>query len=98
VEMNNQDKLKGLSFQQTVIYSFSKKYKLFSNLKLKHNRRSGYSFTSSIDKTEGLIFIWSAKIDYKVNSFTYASLEYSGDDYAKRKAQHKLKLEVKAEF
>lgn len=94
----NDYKIKTIQLQQTVTYSFSKKYKLFSNLKVKHNNRSGYGYTSSIDKTEGLILIWSAKVDYKINSFTYAGLEYSGDDYSSREAQHKIKLEVKAEF
>lgn len=94
----NDYKIQAVLLQQTATHSFSKKYKLFSNLKVRHNSRSGYGFTSSIDKTEGLILIWSAKVDYKVNSFTYAGIEYSGDDYANREAQHKLKLEVKAEF
>ena len=84
---------------ETITYFFKRKYRIFSKLTYKRNNRKGSSYLSFLaDKKNGNIFKWNLNFDYKVNSYTSASLKYSGDSYPGRDDVHKIEVEVKAEF
>jgi hypothetical protein len=84
---------------ETLTYYLQKKYRIFGKLSFKRNDRSGSSFMSFLaDKKDGNIFKWNLNVNYRVNSYTSAKLEYSGNSYPGEDEEHKISVEVKAEF
>jgi len=88
-----------IQLTETATYFIKRKYRIFSKFSFKRNYRKGSSYLSFLaDKKNGNIFKWNISLNYRVNSYTSASLEYSGDSYPERDDVHKIEVEVKAEF
>ncbi|MBN2460751.1 MAG: hypothetical protein JXB60_04010 [Candidatus Cloacimonetes bacterium] len=82
-----------------VNYFFQRKYRVFARISGRYNDRRGSTFLSFLaDKKKGTIIKWNLNIDYRVNSFTALSVDYTGNKYPERREEHQLRLEVKAEF
>ena len=95
----NDFKIDSIQLTETVTYFIKRKYRVFSKFSYKRNFRKGSSYLSFLnDKKNGNIFKWNISLNYKVNSYTSASFEYSGDSYPERDDVHKIEVEVKAEF
>ena len=77
----------------------NRKYRLTSNLLAQRNQRSGSTYLSFLpEKRNGSIFVWSMQAQYKLNSFSSGSLEYSGKSYPGEDILHELKMEFRAEL
>ena len=88
-----------IQLTETATYFFKRKYRVFGKFSYKRNFRKGSDYLSFLsDKKNGNIFKWNISLDYKMNSYTSASLEYAGDSYPERNDVHKIEVEVKAEF
>ncbi len=84
---------------ETLTYFPGSKYRFFGKVSWKRNNRSGSEFLSFLDdKKDGNIFKWNLSLDYRVSSITSARMEYSGEIYPAKDTEHKISLEVKAEF
>ncbi|MCD4818340.1 MAG: hypothetical protein K8S23_06580 [Candidatus Cloacimonetes bacterium] len=90
--------LKSIEISEKTNFYFFKKYRLFGKFTYKKNMRSGDFLSSINEKKNGNIFKWFFTIDYRFNNYTTVNLEYSGKKYPDDKSQHKMELEVKAEF
>ena len=78
---------------------FMQKYRVTAKLGVKYNARSGSEYLSFLpEKRDGLNAVWSFQAVYKLNSFSSATIEYSGNSYPQDSANHQLKLEFKAEL
>jgi hypothetical protein len=95
----NRYKIDAFKIEETVTYFMKRKYRLFAKLDFIRNNRGGSDYLGFLaDKKDGNIFKWKLNLDYKVNSYTSAGLIYSGSSYPDEKDEHKLSVEVKAEF
>jgi hypothetical protein len=96
---SNKYTIRSFEISENLTYYLKKKYRLFTKLSFKHNQRDGSAFLSFLaDKKDGNIFKWNLNLNYRVNSYTSAKLEYSGSSYPDEKNEHKISVEVKAEF
>jgi hypothetical protein len=83
----------------SVSWFMRSKYRLTSDFTTQYNSRSGSDFFTFLpEKRDGLIFLWSVRTFYKLNSFTSGSFEYSGKSYPQETIQHELKMEFRAEL
>jgi len=96
--MVNEYEIKTWKLEEILIWSFGKRYRFYSRFSYKNNKREGFGFTSYIDKIDGDIFKWNSSFNYRVNSYTFFSVEYSGNSYPLRDSVHKLRMEIRAEF
>lgn len=94
----NKYRMKSWNLRESIIWNLGRKYRIYNSISLRNNQRSGSGATSYIDKIDGNIFKWNASFNYRVNSYTYFKIEYTGDNYPTRETVHKLKMEIKAEF
>ena len=70
-----------------------------ASIGVQHNNREGSGFLSFLpEKRAGWLLNWSLSAIYRLNNFSSASLEYSGNSYPGQDARHQLKLEFKAEL
>ena len=98
-DSSNHYKINAFKIEEAVTYFMKRKYRLFTKWDFIHNLRSGSDYLGFLaDKKDGNIFKWKLNLDYKVNSYTSAGLIYSGSSYPDEKDEHKLSVEVKAEF
>jgi hypothetical protein len=92
-------KLESYSIAESVTLSFLRKYRFFSRLEFKHNRRSGSGFLAFLpDKREGNIFKWNLRFNYQLNPYTSIGAEYSGNDYPLQETVHRINIDFRAEF
>ncbi len=78
---------------------YYKRIRVNSFLNVISNSRSGSTFlTNYSGKRDGTISNWAMKIYYKFNKYTSVNLDYTGNKYPDDPTEHKLTLEVKAEF
>lgn len=78
---------------------FMQKYRLSASFTGRYNQRSGSQYLSFLpEKRAGFISLWSLQGIYRLNSFSSASLEYSGTSYPKERSKHQFKMEFKAEL
>ncbi|MFC1898582.1 hypothetical protein ACFLYJ_03315 [Candidatus Cloacimonadota bacterium] len=95
----NDYKISSYGVEETITYYLKKKYRLFARFSYKRNNREGSQFLSFLaDKKDGNIFKWNLNVNYRVNSYTSAKLEYTGNSYPQQKDEHKISVEIKAEF
>ncbi len=91
--------IESIGLSESLTLFLLSKYRMFSRVSYKHNERSGSDYLIYLpDKREGDIFEWSMNISYKVNNFTNASFQYSGDAYPDDETSHEMTLEIRAEF
>lgn len=84
---------------ETITYFLKSRYRFFGKLVLKKNERKGSQFLSFLDdKKEGMILKWNLNMDYKMSAVASAQLSYSGQSVPDKQTEHKLSLELKAEF
>ncbi|MCF7792740.1 MAG: hypothetical protein K9N39_01950 [Candidatus Cloacimonetes bacterium] len=84
---------------EILTYYLSSKYRFFGKVSWKRNERTGSEFLSFLDdKKDGNIIKWNLNFDYRVSSITSAHFEYSGEVIPDKPTEHKISLEVKAEF
>lgn len=96
---SNEYRIDSYEISEALTCYLKKKYRLFGKLSFKHNERGGSTFLSFLaDKKDGNIFKWNLNLNYRVNSYTSAKLEYIGSSYPGQKDEHKISVEVKAEF
>ncbi len=96
---DNQYSIKSMGLSESLTLYLLSKYRVFSKISYKHNDRSGSDYLVYLaDKREGDIFEWSLNLSYKVNQFTSASFQYSGDSYPDDETTHEMTLEIRAEF
>jgi len=92
-------KMTGVGITETLTYFFQRRYRLYTQLEYRNNQRTGSDFLVFLpDKRAGNIFRWNFRLNYQMNSFTTATLEYSGNNYPLQKSVHKMKMEFRAEF
>lgn len=96
--VENSFQLKSFVISELVTYFGEMGFKLTGKFQYKKNYRSGYNFTSYIDKQSGNIAKWALTMNYQMNSFTYLTIGYSGDSYPNQKQKHKFSMEIKAEL
>ncbi len=78
---------------------YYKRFKINSSFDFTSNTRTGSSFlTNYSGKRDGVITNWALKVFYKFNKYTSANLDYTGNSYPDDPTEHKLTLEIKAEF
>lgn len=78
---------------------WGKKGRLSGNLGLRYNQREGNDFMAFLpEKRDGLLLDWKLSATYRLNDFSSASLDYSGNSYPDQNIRHNLKLEFKAEL
>jgi len=94
----NQYEISTWELVEIITWNSGRKYRLSARFNYKRNKRSGYGQTSYIDKMDGDIFKWNSSFNYRVNSYTYLKLEYTGNSYPIRDTEHKLRMEIRAEF
>jgi hypothetical protein len=91
--------LTGIGAAESITYFWKQNYRIFSKFDIRHNKRSGSSYLGFLpDKRAGMIFIWNISANYKLNNYTTAMLEYSGNQYPKQNIIHKASMELRAEF
>jgi hypothetical protein len=79
--------------------SWSRKGRASGNFGSRYNQRRGTDFMSFLpEKREGWLFNWALSATYRLNGFSSASLEYSGNAYPGQDMKHLLKVEFKAEL
>jgi len=99
ISAENDYNLDSIELTETVTYFYRSKYRVFTKFSYRYNKREGSTFLSFLaDKKEGNIFKWNLDIDYRLNSYTSAVLEYTGNKYPQRNEEHQLSVEIKAEF
>ena len=96
---NKEYAIKTIGASESLTLYLLSKYRMFSKISYKHNDRSGSDYLVYLaEKREGDIFEWSVNVSYKVNQFTSASFQYSGDSYPDEETSHEMTLEIRAEF
>ena len=92
-------RLRGLSLEPGYRGVWGKKARVNGSFGLRYNFREGSEFLAFLpEKRGGLLLNWSASAVYRLNSFSSATLEYSGTAYPEQDVKHSLKLEFKAEL
>ena len=92
-------RLWGVGLQPGYRGGWALKGKFSSELKLQYNLRDQEGFLSFLpEKRGGFILGFKLNMNYRINDFSTASLDYSLDDYPKEKIKHQLKLEFRAEL
>jgi hypothetical protein len=94
-----------LSYQNDTIESkndltwfFSRKYRLVAKFDYKYNQRQGAQSNAYLDRNNGHAFKWDLFLNYRINDYTFTSLKYSAEKNPDFKANHKISVEIKAEF
>ncbi len=78
---------------------FMKRYRLNNSFVIQYNDRSGSDLLTSFpDKRNGTLFTMATQLQYRFNSFTSGSFQYSGKAYPQEKFLHELKMEFRAEL
>jgi hypothetical protein len=78
---------------------YYQKVKLSSFVNITSNKRSGSAFLTNYSrKRAGTLSDWALQVYYKFNKYTSVNLDYTGSSYPDERTEHKLILEVKAEF
>ncbi len=91
--------LKGFGAAESVTYFWRQNYRIYSKFDVRRNQRTGSSYLSFLpEKRQGMVFLWNLSVNYKLNSFTTAMLDYSGNQYPNQPAIHKATMELRAEF
>jgi len=91
--------LQSISVKPTARSVWMQKYRVFGSYTLRYNDRSGSQYLSFLkDKKDGFISLWNLSAVYRLNAFSSATIEYSGDSYPGQKASHQLRIEFKAEL
>ncbi len=91
--------LRGLGILPGYRNVWGKKGRISGSLGLRYNQRSGSGFMNFLpEKRAGLLVDWSVSAIYRLNSFSSASLDYSGSSWPGEKIRNSLKLEFKAEL
>ena len=91
--------LRGIGLKPGYRGVWGKKGRLSGSFGLRYNERSGSDFLTFLpDKRAGLLLDWNISAIYRLNSFSSASLEYTGKAYPDQDASHSLKMEFKAEL
>ncbi|MFO7896372.1 MAG: hypothetical protein R6U84_05535 [Candidatus Cloacimonadales bacterium] len=76
----------------------SRKYRLVAKFDYKHNQRDGAQSNAYLDRNNGHALRWDLFLNYRINDYTFTSMKYSAEKNPKLSANHKVSLEVKAEF
>lgn len=91
--------LRSISLKPSIRSVWMQKYRLSTTVTAKYNDRSGSDYLTFLpEKRSGFISLWSMQAIYRLNPYTTATLEYSGNSYPKDRAKHQLKIEIKAEL
>lgn len=91
--------LSSIGIRPSIRSVLMQKYRFSAAFTLRHNTRSGSEYLSFLpDKREGFIGLWNLQAIYRLNTYTSATIEYSGNSYPKDKTGHQLKIEFKAEL
>jgi hypothetical protein len=91
--------IRSIALKPAIRSVWMQKYRVASSVTLQYNDRSGTDYLSFLpNKREGFISIWNLQAIYRLNSFSSASLEYSGKSYPGDRTTHQLKMEFKAEL
>lgn len=92
-------RLRGLGIQPGYRGVWGKTARLAASFGLRANQREGSDFLSFLpEKRGGTLLNWTLAGIYRLNSFSTASLDYSGTAYPGEQVRHTLKLEFKAEL
>lgn len=96
---NTEYTISSIKVLPSLSWFYKNKYRLTSNFLAQFNKRSGSDlFTFLSDKRAGSIYTWSLQAQYKINSFTSGSIQYSGNSYPKEDTLHEFKMEFRAEL
>ncbi len=91
--------LTGIGASESVTLFWKQNYRIFSKIDIRHNQRSGSSYLGFLpEKKAGMIILWNLSINYKMNSYTTAALDYAGNQYPNQQVIHKATMELRAEF
>lgn len=75
------------------------KGRVSAGMSIQYNDRDGNDFLSFLpEKREGVLWGWNISAIYRINSFSSASLDYTGNIYPSESTRHQFKLEFKAEL
>jgi hypothetical protein len=92
-------RLRGIGLEPGYRGSWGAKGRISGSFGIRYNDRSGSNFLNFLpDKREGVLFNWSISAVYRLNNYTSATFEYSGNAYPEESTRHSLKLEFKAEL
>lgn len=90
--------IQSIELSERLTYYVDRKYRFFSRLTMRYNKKQGGFLGFLPEKRDGLILNWSSSMDYRMNNYTTARLEYSGNNYPQQSAVHQIKAEIRAEF
>jgi hypothetical protein len=90
--------IQSIEISERITYYVDRKYRFFSRLTMRYNKKEGGFLGFLPEKREGTILTWSSSMDYRMNNYTTARLEYSGNSYPQQSAVHQVKAEIRAEF
>jgi len=95
----NEYRISYLTFNPSLTWFFKNKYRISSIFLAQFNNRKGSSAISYLpEKRNGSVYTWSLQSQYRLNSFTSGSLEYSAKSYPNETILHELKMEFRAEL
>jgi len=78
---------------------FKNNYRTFFRLDYLSNTRKGSDLLSFLDeKRAGNIFKWQIQVNYQVSKYITALFDYQGNDYPEKETEHKMRMEISAEF
>ncbi len=98
-DQSNQYTISNLKINPSLTMYLYKKYRVTSSFSAQFNKRNGSQYLSFLpDKRNGSIYLWSIQTQYRLNSFTSGSFEYSGKSYPGEETNHELKMEFRAEL
>ncbi|PID29502.1 MAG: hypothetical protein CSB55_01745 [Candidatus Cloacimonadota bacterium] len=84
---------------ENITYYIGRKYRFSTELRIKKNDRSGSDFLTGLkEKRNGMSKRWKLNLNYKVNSFTNADLQYTGEKYPGSTTENTLYFKVTASF
>jgi hypothetical protein len=92
-------KINSFGVNENVTYYIGRKYRFVTGFNIKQNDRSGSDFLTGLkEKRDGMIQKWKLNINYKVNSFTNANLQYTGERFPEEDTENTLFFKVTASF
>lgn len=92
-------RLWGIGLQPGYRGVWAMKGRFSSELRMQYNFRSEEGFLSFLpEKRGGFILGFKLNMNYRINDFSTANLDYSLDSYPKDGIKHQLKLEFRAEL
>ncbi len=84
--------------EENVTLFLKRRYRMFFKVKLGNRKKNSDYLNNLNDKKAGFYLKGNMNFNYKLNKFTSATVNYDTNLYENARSEHKLSIEVKAEF